>query len=91
MYELMGTKKEDDEFVLQITHSLLSLLACQATRSVLLDSTQVSPHPSVYVDLSKRVAWVVHKFLLIYAARHSICFLFSFSCTTPFSAPSIVA
>ena len=47
MYELMGTKKEDDEFVLQITHSLLSLLECQATRSVLLESTQVSlvqPH-----------------------------------------------
>lgn len=43
MYELMGTKKEDDEFVLQITHSLLSLLECQATRAVLLDSTQVSP------------------------------------------------
>lgn len=42
MYELMGTKKEDDEFVLQIAHSLLSLLACQATRTVLLESTQVS-------------------------------------------------
>jgi len=41
MYELMGSKKEDDEFVLQIAHSLNSLLACQATRSVLLDSTQV--------------------------------------------------
>ena len=41
MYELMGTKKEDDEFVLQIAHSLLSLLACQATRTVLLQSTQV--------------------------------------------------
>ncbi len=41
MYELMGSKKEDDEFVLQIAHSLNSLLACQATRSVLLDGTQV--------------------------------------------------
>ena len=41
MYELMAVKKEDDEFVLQIAHSLTSLLACQATRSVLLDSTQV--------------------------------------------------
>lgn len=46
MYELMGTKREDDEFVLQIAHSLLSLLACQATRTVLLQSTQVSlVHP----------------------------------------------
>lgn len=42
MYELMETKKEDAEFVLQITHSLLSLLECQATRAVLLDSSQVS-------------------------------------------------
>ena len=42
MYELMGTKKEDDEFVLQISHSILSLLACRATRTVLLQSTQVS-------------------------------------------------
>ena len=42
MYELMGTKKEDDEFELQIAHTLLSLLACQATRTVLLQSTQVS-------------------------------------------------
>ena len=41
MYELMGSKKEDDEFELQIAHSLNSLLACQATRSVLLDGTQV--------------------------------------------------
>ena len=41
MYELMGSKQEDDEFVLQIAHSLNSLLACQATRSVLLDGTQV--------------------------------------------------
>ena len=42
IYELMGSKKEDDEFVLQITHSLSSLLACPVTRSVLLDGTQVS-------------------------------------------------
>ncbi|KAL3149688.1 Adenylyl-sulfate kinase (APS kinase) [Trebouxia sp. C0009 RCD-2024] len=42
MYELMETKKEDAEFVLQITHSLLSLLECQATRAVLLDSSQVA-------------------------------------------------
>lgn len=41
MYELMGSKKEDDEFVLQIARSLNSLLACQATRSVLLNGTQV--------------------------------------------------
>lgn len=41
MYELMGSKKEDDEFVLQIAHSLSLLLACQATRSMLLDGTQV--------------------------------------------------
>ena len=46
MYELMGAKKEDDEFVLQIAHSLNSLLTCQATRSVLLDSTQV---PTLFV------------------------------------------
>ncbi|KAL0039405.1 hypothetical protein WJX79_006988 [Trebouxia sp. C0005] len=42
MYELMGSKKEDDEFVLQIAHSLSLLLACQATRSMLLDGTQVA-------------------------------------------------
>ena len=42
MYELMGSKREDDEFALQIAHSLLSLLAQQATRTVLLQSTQVS-------------------------------------------------
>ena len=49
MYELMGSKKEDDEFVLQIAHSLNSLLACQVTRSVLLDGTQVST-PSTLLD-----------------------------------------
>ena len=49
MYELMAVKKEDDEFVLQIAHSLTSLLACQATRSVLLDSTQV--HSMRHIDL----------------------------------------
>ena len=41
LYELMGAKREDDEFVLQIAHSLVSLLECQATRSMLLESTQV--------------------------------------------------
>lgn len=43
MFELMHTKKEEDEFVLQIAHSLASLLACQATRTLLLQSTEVSP------------------------------------------------
>ena len=42
LYELMGTKKEDEEFVLQIAHSLNALLSCEATRTVLLQGTQVS-------------------------------------------------
>ena len=42
MCELMRTKKEEDEFVLQIAHSLASLLACEATRTLLLQSTEVS-------------------------------------------------
>ena len=42
LYELMGTKKEDKEFVLQIAHSLDALLSCEATRAVLLQGTQVN-------------------------------------------------
>ena len=42
LYELMGTKKEDEEFVLQIAHSLTPLLSCEATRTVLLQGTQVN-------------------------------------------------
>ena len=41
LYELMGVKKEDDEFVLQIAHSLNALLSHEATRTVLLQGTQV--------------------------------------------------
>lgn len=39
--ELMGENREDEEFMLQIAHSLLPLLLCRATRNVLLESTQV--------------------------------------------------
>ena len=42
LYELMGSKRGDEEFVLQIAHSFMSLLVCQASRAVLLQSTQVS-------------------------------------------------
>lgn len=40
--ELMGVNQEDEEFMLQIAHSLSPLLMCQATRTVLLENTQVS-------------------------------------------------
>ena len=43
MYLMMAEKKEDDEFVLQITHSLYSLLMYDATRDLLLNTTQVGP------------------------------------------------
>lgn len=57
MYELMGAKKEDDEFVLQIAHSLNSLLTCQATRSVLLDSTQVPILSTVFGPYACPLHW----------------------------------
>lgn len=71
MYELMVTKKEDDEFVLQIAHSLLSLLACQATRTVLLQSTQVSlaqsddmlPVQNCYLLMTAQLRMVAHEIL----------------------------
>ena len=84
MYELMAVKKEDDEFVLQIAHSLTSLLACQATRSVLLDSTQV--HSTRHIDLitgssyaaqvNKRMqqnAQAVHKESWLYWGMSHLC------------------
>ena len=43
MYLMMAEKKEDDEFVLQITHSLYSLLMYDPTRDLLLNTTQVGP------------------------------------------------
>ena len=39
--ELMGVNREDEEFVLQIAHSLSPLLMHEATRTVLLENTQV--------------------------------------------------
>ena len=43
LYLMMAEKKEDDEFVLQITHSLYSLLMYDPTRDLLLNTTQVGP------------------------------------------------
>ena len=45
LFELIAVNREDEEFMLQIAHSLLPLLMCQATRTVLLDNTQVALHP----------------------------------------------
>ena len=43
MYLMMAEKKEDDEFMLQIMHSLYSLLMYDHTRDLLLNTTQVGP------------------------------------------------
>lgn len=46
LFELVGVNREDEEFMLQIAHALSALLLCQATRTVLLENTQVLLLPS---------------------------------------------
>lgn len=41
IYNLMSDKKEDDEFVLQISYAFQRMLCCSATRDALLSTTQV--------------------------------------------------